>query len=88
MAITPTGEVFPCLDLLVSLGNIKKEPLQSIVSKRKDFLMGFDPKKILKCVSCSIRDYCDSCIGAAILENGDYRVPFSHKCDVSHLYML
>jgi len=37
-------------------------------------------------MNCSFKDYCDSCIGMALIENGDYRKPAEHKCNIAHLY--
>jgi radical SAM protein with 4Fe4S-binding SPASM domain len=68
------------------MGNIKEESLTEILKKRSSFLNAFSIKDIPKCMGCSLREYCDSCIGIALIENGDYRKPVEHKCDITHLY--
>jgi radical SAM protein with 4Fe4S-binding SPASM domain len=86
IAISPLGRVFPCLDLAVPLGDLSKEPLSDILARRKSILEKFTLRDMPKCIKCADRDYCDSCIGVALLENNDYRKPSRHKCDVVKFY--
>jgi radical SAM protein with 4Fe4S-binding SPASM domain len=85
ISILPDGTVYPCLDLHISLGNILKQPLATILEERRRKL-DFSLKKIPECYSCNVREYCDSCPGIAITENGKYTSTVSHKCDVTHFY--
>jgi len=86
IAIDPDGFIYPCLDLRIKMGNIKEELLSKILNKRANILDKFSIKKIPKCMSCSLRDFCDSCVGIALIENNDYRRPVEHKCDITYLY--
>ncbi len=86
IAISPQGIVYPCLDLRIPLGNISSESLANILSRRKTLLAQFSLREMQQCMGCRDRNYCDSCIGLALVENGNYRTPSRHKCDVVHFY--
>jgi len=86
IAISSNGNVYPCLDLNISLGSIVNESLYEILQKRFSTLDKYKMQHMEKCIVCDIRDYCDSCIGIAIMENQNYKEPVSHKCDISRFY--
>lgn len=88
ITIDPQGIVYPCLDFRLPLGNIQEERIQEILKKRKKILEPFKLNAIPKCCSCDIKKYCDSCVGTALLENGDFKIPSQHKCDVSRFYYI
>lgn len=86
IAIYSDGTATPCLDLNIKLGNIYVDSFQYILDSVTSKMAGFSIKKIPACQACNIKDFCDSCIGVAITENNDYRIPLKHKCDVSKFY--
>lgn len=86
VAIDPQGIVFPCLDLRLPLGNLKQESLDQILERRQQFLEPYKLGRIEKCCKCPIVEFCDSCVGTALLENGCFTTPSQHKCDVSRFY--
>jgi len=86
VVISPEGEVYPCLDLNVTLGNIQKQSFYNILSERKKILSQFSPQKMKKCLICEYADYCDSCIGINLIENNDYSIPVQHRCDIAQFY--
>ena len=86
IAIDPNGVVYPCLDLRIPLGFLKTGSLVEALGHRKTVMEKFSLTEILRCRHCSVRDFCDSCIGVAMIENGDYRKPSHHKCDIIHFY--
>lgn len=87
LAIDPEGWVFPCLDLpMIRLGNLQKTSLMKILKMREAAMAQFSFCEMTSCQKCDIQDYCDSCVGAAILNNGDYRIPYRHKCDMSRFF--
>lgn len=88
ITIDPQGIVYPCLDFRLPLGNIQEERIQEILKKRKKILEPFKLNAIPKCCSCDIKKYCDSCVGTALLGNGDFKIPSQHKCDVSRFYYI
>ncbi|MCG2686575.1 radical SAM protein, partial [Candidatus Parcubacteria bacterium] len=75
IAIDPNGIVYPCLDLRIPLGNLFQNSLSEILKTRKSILNQFTLNEIPQCKNCDDRNYCDSCVGLAIIENGDYRIP-------------
>lgn len=86
ISIDPEGTVFPCLDLRLPIGNLLQDNISSILKKRKKLLKPYTFQKISKCWHCSIAEYCDSCIGTSLLENGNFTKPSQHKCDITHFY--
>ena len=86
IAIDPSGTVFPCLDFRIPIGDLKNEPLQKILSRRKEVLDLFKLREISKCQTCPLIKNCDSCVGTALIENGDYKKPSQHKCDIVNFY--
>jgi hypothetical protein len=68
------------------MGNLLREDLQAILGRRKSILVPFLLREIPKGQECRSRRFCDSCVGTAVLENGDFRVPSQHKCDITELY--
>ena len=86
IAIDPWRVVYPCLDLRVPLGDTSSESLIEILSRRKKLLTQFSLREMQQCMSCRDRNYCDSCIGLALVENGKYQTPSRHKCDIVHFY--
>jgi len=86
IAIDPTGKVYPCLDLRFQLGDLARESLGEILARRQSILESFTLDEMPQCGTCGDREFCDSCIGLALIENGNYRIPSQHKCDVTQFY--
>jgi radical SAM protein with 4Fe4S-binding SPASM domain len=86
LAIGPEGDVYPCLDLRVLMGNILFEDVDTIMKRRRRLLRPFLLTNIPKCRTCKINVYCDSCVGTALAESGDFRKPSQHKCNITRLY--
>jgi radical SAM protein with 4Fe4S-binding SPASM domain len=74
MAISPTGEVYPCEGMQISAGNIRKKPLVDIWQKSPILkrIRALKEKHFLECYRCSLRKYCFKCMGLANLEKGSY----------------
>jgi len=86
LAIDPKGDVYPCLDLRIPMGNVLSQDLRAILRRRQSLLGPFLLAAIPTCQECRHKKCCDSCVGAALLENGDFRIPSQHKCDMTELY--
>jgi len=72
MAISPDGEVYPCVQLRKSAGNIRAESLKNIWDKGKIFQRLRESRiKDYKCGSCPLLNYCSPCIGLIDMETGD-----------------
>lgn len=70
-AITPYGDVLPCLQLLKTTGNIRKKSFKGIwrnsaVLKR---LRSITDDKLENCCSCGLSRFCSRCAGLALLED-------------------
>jgi len=79
--ISPYGEVFPCVVLRESCGNLRKLPLAEIWQapifrqlRRIEF------KDLKQCSSCSLAEYCDRCAGLAWGEQGGLLGASTHDC--------
>lgn len=86
ISIRSNGLVYPCLNLRLRLGNIKTESLSDILSRRKSIMSSFSIDNMAKCLDCPVVNFCNSCIGIALIENKDYKIPSPHKCDISQFY--
>jgi len=74
MAISPTGEVYPCEGMQISAGNIRKKALVDIWQKSPvlNRIRALKEEHFLECYRCSLRKYCFKCMGLANLEKGSY----------------
>ena len=90
IAIDPSGNVYPCLDLPEIIGNIRYGDVDNILSieSRRKAMDKFLIADMAQCLTCEIKDCCDSCVGIALVENGDHTRPARHKCDVARFYAL
>ena len=75
LGISPLGEVYPCLQLRWSYGNLKYDKLPQIVDKIRgcDHIRRLvDFEGLVDCgKECAIINYCSRCPGLALLEDGD-----------------
>jgi radical SAM protein with 4Fe4S-binding SPASM domain len=83
IAVGPDGTVAPCLELPWQMGNITDEPLAEVLAQRHALLQCLRPSAVPACRTCTVRDYCDSCVGVAISANGTMTEPWSHRCDLA-----
>ncbi len=90
VAADPLGNLYPCLDLPVVIGNVKHGDVDTLLSiaSRQGTMNRFLMAGMTQCLNCNIREYCDSCVGIALMENGDHTRPARHKCDVVHFFVL
>ncbi len=87
-AVSPYGDVLPCLTYKVPGGNIRHDSLKSIWEGSPLFLrvraLTFKDYKI--CGGCSDRVACTPCAALNHLERGDPTVPFQGVCDHSRVW--
>lgn len=80
--IRPDGEVWPCVALPWSLGNVRDKPYRDILSdserlkKAREITWGDSDK----CRQCSVSWACARCPGDAFVENGDVNEPTPMEC--------
>lgn len=87
LTISATGEVYPCLTLRTSFGNIRENELDEIWhnSKLRKKITSIKWKDRKSCLSCPHKEYCEPCMGASYLEHGNilsgnYDDCFNSKC--------
>jgi radical SAM protein with 4Fe4S-binding SPASM domain len=81
VAVSPTGEVYPCIQIRKSAGNIRNKPFSELW--KSDI---FKPYRTLtmadieKCSVCDLQGYCSPCMGLAEIEHGSITIPPSEYC--------
>jgi len=72
--ITSQGNVFPCVGIPISVGNIRKQKLSEIIKESEVIQNLRNYKNTIKgpCKSCEKADFCYGCRGAAYNLTGDY----------------
>lgn len=81
VAVMPNGEVRPCTDTLVPLGNLLRQPLREVL-KRPDavFLQETKWRDVHGCRDCDLLLACGRCHASAAVEGGDYLGPYASAC--------
>lgn len=82
VSINPYGDVFPCLQLGVKLGNIRKRRMADIWKNNK-WLKKWRTvtvSDIKECRNCADLDFCSRCPGVSLLEIGDAAKPYKTAC--------
>ncbi|MDI6891159.1 MAG: SPASM domain-containing protein [Thermodesulfovibrionales bacterium] len=85
-AISPNGDIYPCIVLRTPLGNLKKHSFSEIwhsFENRKIRTMNFQDLKT--CTHCELLEYCDRCPGIALLEDGDMFGPSRFFCKIAEV---
>ncbi len=84
--ISPYGEVFPCVVLRQSCGNVREQPLETIwrapVFSR---LRGIRFSDLSGCRTCGLAQSCDRCAGLAWMESGDVLAVSPNDCTLARV---
>jgi radical SAM protein with 4Fe4S-binding SPASM domain len=82
IAISPSGDLFPCLHLRQGLGHILRDGFVDIwrSSPVLNQLRTITTDQFQKCTDCSYRSDCFVCIGEAWQETGQFTVPAEGTC--------
>jgi len=82
ISINPYGEVFPCLQLGVKLGNCRQQSLAAIWKNNKwlEEWRKTTVSDIKACRNCADLDFCSRCPGVSLLETGDIAKPYKTAC--------
>ena len=81
-AVGPDGELYPCLQLPVPLGNLSRAPF-SALWKNSRWLKKWRSaglKDLKVCAACPDLDFCSRCPGISLLEAGDIFAPNAAAC--------
>ena len=83
--ISPTGDIFPCVQFPMPCGNVRTQQLRDIWFKSPELLELRDVRvrDLHTCSACSHTAYCSRCPGLAYME-GDFRGPSTADCKKSY----
>lgn len=81
-AINAWGDIYPCIQLPVSAGNIMEQSFTEIWRESPWLreIRDFSIQKVLACRECSLLAYCSQCPGLAYVESGDIYSPARESC--------
>jgi radical SAM protein with 4Fe4S-binding SPASM domain len=83
--ISPYGDVYPCVQMPLPTGNVRRAPFTEIWYGSKDMRRVRDVREssLTICSTCSIRTYCHRCPGIAYLEDGGLLGPSERACELA-----
>jgi len=89
-AITPSGKVLPCNQLLYEVGDLKKNSFSEIWhnSPQLQYLRSLTIGKLVRCSKCHLFDFCARCPGLAFLEGGNILGPSPENCRIATINYL
>jgi radical SAM protein with 4Fe4S-binding SPASM domain len=82
VCVGPYGDIYPCLQLQIKLGNLRKKSLRRIwdstpwLKKWRNTAVS----DIKECASCADIEFCSRCPGVSLLEEGDIGKPYKTAC--------
>ncbi len=85
-AISPGGEVFPCVGIREKIGNILEDSIDKL--QRAPLLEKLRKRKISflsDCQGCLLIPYCSRCYGIAQMEDGNLWGKSSRACEVAEI---
>jgi radical SAM protein with 4Fe4S-binding SPASM domain len=88
IAIGCDGTVYPCLQLLLPLGNLHDKSLSAVWSNGNVLLRRYraiTTARIAGCDRCRISRLCQRCPGMALVEDGDLRGPSRIACQIASI---
>lgn len=82
VAVLPNGEVRPCTDTIVPLGNLQTERLTDILARRQEaaFFRELSWRDVHGCRDCDLLLACSRCHASAAGEQHDYLGPYKSAC--------
>ncbi len=84
--ISPRGDIYPCVALPVTLGNLRKQSFAEIWrGVEAERLRKLTPSDLHECVSCPDLGYCTRCWGLAAVESRDYLGPSKINCRIARI---
>jgi radical SAM protein with 4Fe4S-binding SPASM domain len=85
--ISPYGDVFPCVQMPVATGNLRKQTFQDICFRSEEMnrVRAVRESQLPVCSKCSIRQYCERCPGLAQMEGGDLLGAYERACELAEL---
>jgi len=88
-AISPYGDVYPCAQLLIPIGNVRERPFAEIWNSDSEILSDIRSIRTFgdlpECSDCPDLWLCQRCHGLAHLETGDIRSKYKLGCDTTKI---
>jgi radical SAM protein with 4Fe4S-binding SPASM domain len=80
--VASDGTAFPCVELRVPCGNVLDQSLAEIWrgSAALAPIRRLRWRDLPVCAVCALREYCDHCVGLALIEHGDLNGPVLEEC--------
>lgn len=81
-AISPYGDVFPCIQLRIPAGNCREQSLKEIWDESESIkkVREIRFKDFKECISCEKASYCFICPGISHMERGKMTAPHTYAC--------
>ncbi|MFH1744829.1 MAG: PqqD family peptide modification chaperone [bacterium] len=88
-AITPSGEVLPCNQLLYKVGDLREKNFSGIWNNSPQIkhLRNLTIGNLPICSSCPTLSFCARCPGLALLEGGDLLGPSPENCRITTTFV-
>jgi radical SAM protein with 4Fe4S-binding SPASM domain len=85
--ISPYGDVFPCVQMPVATGNLRKQSFEDIWFRSAEMnrVRAVRESQLPVCSKCTIRQYCERCPGLAQMEGGDLLGAYERACELAEL---
>jgi AdoMet-dependent heme synthase len=85
--ISPYGEVYPCVQMPIPAGNLRKESFAEIWKRSPQFerVRSIRENDLPVCAACGIRKYCERCPGLAHMEGGDLLGAYDRACELAEM---
>lgn len=85
--ISPYGDVYPCVQMPISAGNLRVNTFAQIWSRSPQFarVRAIRESDLRVCAQCKIRKYCERCPGLAEMEGGDLLNPYERACELAEM---
>jgi radical SAM protein with 4Fe4S-binding SPASM domain len=87
MVVSPYGDVYPCMQIKQSQGNVRQQALADIWQNAPflQYLRGLTLRDFSSCAPCSAVSGCDFCPGMALMETGDLLGHTTQSCTLTAL---
>lgn len=85
IAINPYGDILPCIQLLLSFGNLREKSIREAWENPPPALQGVRHTQtygaLPECNGCELISYCNRCHGLALLETGRWNSKYKQACE-------
>lgn len=85
--ISPYGDVFPCVQMPLPTGNLRRESFAEIWGNSREMkrVRALRESRLRVCSRCEIRQFCERCPGLALMEGGDLEGPYERACELAEI---